>query len=159
MRRPESALRCAGNAPICRDQACDNNYLRLTIAAATEQSAMAITQDKPRLAVHDGMKEVACPLCGSASRDIQEWIRRGVTLDPTAHWNHFTGATLSRLMEKAGCGVVYAIGAASFVSVYHRAGLDGIANPRGRLTRAVLPSVGAGVCVIGRKPSHDDRRA
>jgi 2-polyprenyl-3-methyl-5-hydroxy-6-metoxy-1,4-benzoquinol methylase len=86
------------------------------------------------------------------ANQLQEWLSPGRTLDPTAHWNHFTVATLSDLVRRIGCEVVSASGAPSLVNVYHRARLGELSYPLARATRRVFPNVGTGACVIGRRP-------
>lgn len=80
-----------------------------------------------------------------------EWLSRGKTLDPTSHWCHFSIKTLSALMERIGCEVVYRNAAPSLVSLYHRLGFKHWCYPLGLFTKAALPPIGSGVCVIGRK--------
>jgi 2-polyprenyl-3-methyl-5-hydroxy-6-metoxy-1,4-benzoquinol methylase len=76
---------------------------------------------------------------------------KGSTLDPTAHLCHFSTKTLSTLMDKLGCKVIYRSGAPSFFSVYRKLRLGSLAYGLGRLSKALLPSIGTGACVIGRK--------
>jgi 2-polyprenyl-3-methyl-5-hydroxy-6-metoxy-1,4-benzoquinol methylase len=85
------------------------------------------------------------------ANQLAEWKSRGITLDPTAHWNHFTVKTLSALMQKMGLEVVDATGAPSLINLYSRLGLGQGALPLARLSRKVLPGIGTGVCVIGRR--------
>jgi 2-polyprenyl-3-methyl-5-hydroxy-6-metoxy-1,4-benzoquinol methylase len=80
-----------------------------------------------------------------------EFRSRGSTLDPTAHLCHFSIKTLSTLMEKLGCEVIYRSGAPSFFSIYNKLRLGSLAYGLGRLSKAILPSIGTGACVIGRK--------
>lgn len=82
-----------------------------------------------------------------------ELIRRGKTLDPTSHWCHFSITTLSLLMEKIGCDVVYKKASPSFLNTYYKLGLTNICYSLGVLTKSVLPPIGTGVCVIARKPA------
>lgn len=84
---------------------------------------------------------------------LGEWMRKGKTLDPTAHWCHFSTKTLTRLVVELGCDPVYVSAAPSFVSIYERLGLGGLSFRLGILTKALLPGIGTGVCVIGRKSS------
>lgn len=86
------------------------------------------------------------------ANQLGEWLSKGKTLDPTAHWNHFTVDTLSDLVRRMDCDVVSATGAPSLVNVYHDVGAGSAALPLARMTRSVLPNVGSGACVIGRKP-------
>jgi SAM-dependent methyltransferase len=86
------------------------------------------------------------------ANQLQEWVSKGKTLDPTAHWNHFTVDTLRDLVRRMDCEVVSATGAPSLVNVYHDVGAGSAALPLARMTRKVLPNVGSGACVIGRKP-------
>jgi 2-polyprenyl-3-methyl-5-hydroxy-6-metoxy-1,4-benzoquinol methylase len=81
-----------------------------------------------------------------------EWFSKGRTLDPTAHWCHFSTATLSTLIRKIGCEVVYSSAAPSLVSLYHKMGMTKMCFGLGLLTKRVLPPLGSGVCVIGRRP-------
>ena len=82
---------------------------------------------------------------------LREWRRKGITLDPTAHVCHFSAGTLPLLMEKIGATVVYCSAAPSFFGFYRRVGLGKLAYSLGKLSKAVLPGIGTGVCVIGRK--------
>ena len=82
---------------------------------------------------------------------LKEWVKPGTTLDPTAHWNHFTLPTLRRLMSEMGFHVEMASGAPSLVNVYHRLRLGRFANTLGRLSRQLLPSIGSGVSCLGRR--------
>jgi 2-polyprenyl-3-methyl-5-hydroxy-6-metoxy-1,4-benzoquinol methylase len=86
-------------------------------------------------------------------RQLGERLARGRTLDPTAHWNHFSLATLSTLVTRLGCNTVYASGAPSLIEYYHRARLGPLIYPLGRLSKRLLPGIGTGVCVVGRVPS------
>ena len=85
------------------------------------------------------------------ANQLMEWRRLGVTLDPTAHWNHFTVPTLRRLMAEMGFTVVTASGAPSLVNVFHRLRLGRVANPLGRISRRLLPPIGSGVSCLGRR--------
>jgi 2-polyprenyl-3-methyl-5-hydroxy-6-metoxy-1,4-benzoquinol methylase len=88
------------------------------------------------------------------ANQLGEWVQRGKTLDPTAHWNHFTVETLDRLVRELGCDVIQGTGAPSLVGVYRRLGFDQrTANALGRATRRTLPGIGTGACVIGRRPA------
>ncbi len=80
-----------------------------------------------------------------------ELVSRGKTLDPTAHVNHFTVRTLQELMGRVGCGVVYCSAAPSLVQLYRRFGMRRLCYPLGRISKRLLPPIGTGVCVIGRK--------
>lgn len=83
---------------------------------------------------------------------LGEWFRRGKTLHPTSQCNHFSVATASYFLQRLGCEVIYKSAAPSFVGVYRRVGLKALAaNKLGILTKKWLPSLGTGVCVIGRK--------
>jgi SAM-dependent methyltransferase len=82
----------------------------------------------------------------------QEWMTRGKTLDPTSHWNHFSTATLCSLFERAGMEPIYRSAAPSFCGTYRKLGLGQLTYPLGRTTKRLLPPIGSGVCVIGRKP-------
>jgi 2-polyprenyl-3-methyl-5-hydroxy-6-metoxy-1,4-benzoquinol methylase len=82
---------------------------------------------------------------------LGELKAKGSTLDPTAHVCHFSLATLTRLLEQLGCETVYRSAAPSFFSVYSRLHLGGLAYPLGRLSKRMLPGIGSGACVIGRK--------
>jgi len=82
---------------------------------------------------------------------LRERFTRGKTLDPTAHLNHFSLVTLKKLMIRIGCRIVYASAAPSLVRFYHRLGFRRSCYALGRLTRRILPPVGTGVCVIGKK--------
>lgn len=80
-----------------------------------------------------------------------EWgSRRGRTLDPTAHWNHFSVRTLARLVHDIGCDVEFASGGPSLLGLHQRHRLAPLACAR--WTRRLLPHwTGTGVCVIGRR--------
>ena len=81
---------------------------------------------------------------------------RGSTLDPTAHCNHFTLKTLSQYVGGLGCDVIYRSASPSLISLYRRVGLSRLANPVAALTKALLPPIGSGDCVIGRKTDRGD---
>ena len=85
------------------------------------------------------------------ANQLMEWRRLGVTLDPTAHWNHFTVPTLRRLMAEMGFTVVTASGAPSLVNVFHRLRLGRVANRLGRMSRRWLPPIGSGVSCLRRR--------
>jgi SAM-dependent methyltransferase len=80
-----------------------------------------------------------------------ELLNRGKTLDPTSHFNHFTIETLSRLVERIGCAPIYRSAAPGMFRAWNSLGLGGWAIPLARFSRRILPGVGSGVCVIGRK--------
>ncbi len=82
---------------------------------------------------------------------LGEWRKRGQTLDPTSHWSHFSAKTLSNLIQKIGCDVVYRSAAPALVGLYQKLGLGKQAIRAGRWTKGILPPVGTGVCVIGKK--------
>jgi 2-polyprenyl-3-methyl-5-hydroxy-6-metoxy-1,4-benzoquinol methylase len=82
-----------------------------------------------------------------------EHIRRGATLDPTSHFNHFTIGTLRQLLELIGGECVYSSAAPGLFRAWCRVGLTRFAVPLTRATRMILPGIGAGVVVIGRKAS------
>jgi 2-polyprenyl-3-methyl-5-hydroxy-6-metoxy-1,4-benzoquinol methylase len=82
---------------------------------------------------------------------LQERLDRGRTLDPTSHFNHFTAKTLTTLMERIGCVTMYASGAPGLIKVWHKTGAGRWATPLGRITRRVLPGIGGGACVLGRR--------
>jgi len=84
-------------------------------------------------------------------RQPGEWLSRGKTLDPTSHLNHFARATLRRLLEMAGCRVLFCSASPSLINVYHKLGLKKWCCTFARLTRSLLPPVGTGVCAIGRR--------
>jgi SAM-dependent methyltransferase len=86
-----------------------------------------------------------------------EWISRGKTLDPTSHWCHFSKRTLADLVRRLDCEVVYCSAAPSLVGFYNKLGFGRAASSLGLLTKACLPPIGSGVCVIGRKAR--DRRS
>jgi len=87
---------------------------------------------------------------------LAERLHRGRTLDPTAHWNHFSLTTLKALVARLGCSVAYASAAPSLVEHYHRLGLTRLCYPLGRLMKRLLPGIGTGVCVVGRKAVQPD---
>ena len=86
------------------------------------------------------------------ARQPAELLSRGKSLDPTSHANHFTLRTLRSLVTRLGCEVVSSSAAPSLVGLYNRLGLRRLCYPLGRLSKRLLPPVGTGVCVIGRKP-------
>jgi 2-polyprenyl-3-methyl-5-hydroxy-6-metoxy-1,4-benzoquinol methylase len=86
-------------------------------------------------------------------RQLGEWRKKGSTLDPTAHLCHFSTQTLSPLMETLGCEVVYRSGAPSFFRLYQKFRLGQLAYVLGRVSKSILPPIGTGACVIGRKRS------
>jgi hypothetical protein len=49
---------------------------------------------------------------------------------PAAHWNHFTVATLSRLLEQIGCELEFASGAPSLYRLYRRHGIQPLTMAR-----------------------------
>jgi 2-polyprenyl-3-methyl-5-hydroxy-6-metoxy-1,4-benzoquinol methylase len=83
----------------------------------------------------------------------QEWFSRGQTLDPTSHWCHFSTRTLSDLIKRVGLDEVYCSAAPSFCGLYYKLGLTKACYRLGALTKSILPPIGSGVCVIGRKAS------
>jgi SAM-dependent methyltransferase len=84
-------------------------------------------------------------------RQLAERKKIGSTLDPTAHLCHFSTDSLSLLMEKLGCKVIYRSSAPSFYGLFRKLKLGKLAYSLGKLSKAVLPGIGTGVCVIGRK--------
>lgn len=84
----------------------------------------------------------------------QEWFSRGRTLDPTSHWCHFSTRTLSNMLDRVGLETVYCSAAPSFCEPYYQLGLTRLCYPLGAITKSVLPPIGSGVCVIGRKSSR-----
>jgi len=86
-------------------------------------------------------------------QQLRERLARGRTLDPTAHWNHFSQATLSMLVARLGCTAIYSSGAPSLIEYYHRLGLGRLAYSLGRLSKRLLPGIGTGVCVISKCPA------
>ena len=85
------------------------------------------------------------------AKQAAEVLNPGTTLDPTSHFNHFTVETLSQLVEKVGCLPLYQSGSPGLVTAWPRLGMGRWAISLARLTRRLLPDVGSGVCVIGRK--------
>lgn len=86
-------------------------------------------------------------------QQLGERLARGRTLDPTAHWNHFSQATLSTLVARLGGTAIYSSGAPSLIEYYHRLGLGRLAYSLGRLSKRLLPGIGTGVCVISKFPA------
>ena len=86
-------------------------------------------------------------------RQLGERLAPGRTLDPTAHWNHFSLSTLSVLMTRLGCTPIYRSASPSLVEHYHRLRLGRLADRLGRLSKRVLPGIESGVCVIGQRPA------
>jgi 2-polyprenyl-3-methyl-5-hydroxy-6-metoxy-1,4-benzoquinol methylase len=85
------------------------------------------------------------------ANQVGELLRPGKTLDPTSHFNHFTVATLSRLIERIGCAPAYQTGAPGLFRVWRRLGMGPLTIPLARLTRRILPGIGSGVCALGLK--------
>lgn len=83
---------------------------------------------------------------------VTELLHRGRTLDPTAHFNHFTIASLRHLVRRIGCRPIFCSAGPSLVRLYHRMGLKRLCYSMGRLSRRLLPPVGSGVCAVGRRP-------
>ena len=75
----------------------------------------------------------------------------GSTLDPTAHLCHFSLTTLTRLVRQLGCDVIYTSAAPSLYRAWERLPVGHLALPLAKLTKRLLPGIGTGVCVIGRK--------
>jgi 2-polyprenyl-3-methyl-5-hydroxy-6-metoxy-1,4-benzoquinol methylase len=86
-------------------------------------------------------------------RQPREWFQRGVTLDPTSHWCHFSSTTLPALVEKLGCEPIFVSAAPALLGLWHkvRLGEGDAVSALGALCKRWLPPVGTGVCVIGRK--------
>lgn len=82
----------------------------------------------------------------------QEWFSRGKTLDPTSHWCHFSTRTLSDMMKRLGLETVYCSAAPAFCGIYQKLGFTKVCYSLGAITKSILPPIGSGVCVIGRKP-------
>ena len=82
---------------------------------------------------------------------LKEWFSRGSTLDPTSHWCHYSKKTIKKLMVDLGCKILFCSAAPSLVSVYNMMGLMNWIYPLGCMTKSILPAIGTGVCVIGRK--------
>jgi SAM-dependent methyltransferase len=83
-----------------------------------------------------------------------EWLSRGKTLDPSSHWCHFSLRTLSGLVERMGCRVVFKSAAPALVRVWQGLGMGTTAaESLGIICKTVLPPVGTGACVIGRRDS------
>jgi SAM-dependent methyltransferase len=80
-----------------------------------------------------------------------EWFSRGKTLDPTAHWCHFSGRTLGRLVESLGCEVVFWSASPALIGTWHRLKLARAADALGVWCKRLLPPVGSGVCVIAQR--------
>jgi SAM-dependent methyltransferase len=81
---------------------------------------------------------------------LGEWKSRGSTLHPNSQWNHFTIHTLSTLFERIGCKVVYRSGAPALLGLWKKLGF-GNTLALSHMAKRVLPAVGTGACVIGRK--------
>jgi len=117
-------------------------------------------------------QEVLCPLCGPQDGRLlvrllkaggllyvdvpnvnqpREWFQRGRTLDSTSHWCHFSTRTLGALMELLDCEVVFRSAAPGFAGLWNKLGFKNAAPRLGALCKRVLPPIGTGVCVIGRK--------
>jgi SAM-dependent methyltransferase len=87
------------------------------------------------------------------ANQLFEQLNPGSTLDPTSHFNHFTVDTLARLIERVGCEPAYATGAPGMFRFWAKIGTGTRAVPFARVARQILPNVGSGACVIGRKRS------
>jgi SAM-dependent methyltransferase len=81
---------------------------------------------------------------------LGEWKSLGSTLHPNSQWNHFTTDTLSSLFERIGCEVIYRSGAPSLLSLWKRLRF-GDPLTLSLIMKRILPSIGSGACVIGRK--------
>jgi SAM-dependent methyltransferase len=84
------------------------------------------------------------------ANQIEEWKSLGSTLHPNSQWNHFTIKTLSSLFERIGCEVVYRSGAPALLGLWKKLGF-GDALTFSHIAKRILPPVGSGACVIGRK--------
>lgn len=83
----------------------------------------------------------------------KEWFSKGRTLDPTSHWCHFSQKTLSLLLEKIGCEVLYTSASPALVGIFQKAGFGNASFSAGAFAKRVLPPLGTGVCAIGRRIS------
>lgn len=84
------------------------------------------------------------------ANQLGEWKSLGSTLHPNSQWNHFTIATLTSLFERIGCEVIYRSGAPALIGLWQRIGF-GDAVALSHLAKRILPPVGSGASVIGRK--------
>jgi 2-polyprenyl-3-methyl-5-hydroxy-6-metoxy-1,4-benzoquinol methylase len=92
--------------------------------------------------------------------DLRERLRRGATLDPTAHLYYFTPQSLAMLMRGAGFDVLACSGRPAMLGVWTRLGRvlqrPGLASKAAVLCgRLPLPSVGPGAYVVGRASGGD----
>jgi 2-polyprenyl-3-methyl-5-hydroxy-6-metoxy-1,4-benzoquinol methylase len=81
----------------------------------------------------------------------QEVLSRGKTLDPTSHWCHFSRKTLSALLPRIGCELLYVNASPSFAAQFKKLGLGSASYSLAAAVKGLFPPVGSGVCVIGRK--------
>ncbi|MBM4256481.1 MAG: class I SAM-dependent methyltransferase [Deltaproteobacteria bacterium] len=84
------------------------------------------------------------------AHQLQELKTRGSTLHPNSQWNHFTTHTLSALLERIGCKVIYCSGAPALLGLWKKLGA-GNSFALAHLAKRILPPIGSGVCAIGRK--------
>jgi 2-polyprenyl-3-methyl-5-hydroxy-6-metoxy-1,4-benzoquinol methylase len=80
-----------------------------------------------------------------------EWRQKGSTLDPTAHWSHFSLTSLRRLMQRIGLTVVFSSAAPAFTGIWERFTTRERAARIGATCRHLLPPIGTGACVVGRR--------
>lgn len=90
---------------------------------------------------------------------LEERLKRGATLDPTAHLYYFTSETLRRLLGEAGFTGVACWAAPNNLGIYRRllGRLAGSFLPAAlaNLTeRLPLPRIGKGVFAVGHAESH-----
>lgn len=81
----------------------------------------------------------------------REWLDRGRTLDPTAHWSHYSRKTLCQLVEQIECKVIYCNAAPAMLGIWRRFLSPERTAILGIVCKRISPSVGTGVCVVGRK--------
>jgi len=80
-----------------------------------------------------------------------EWKQRGSTLDPTAHWSHFSVGTLRGLLQRLGLTVVFSSAAPAFTGIWERVTSPELAARIGVTCKRLLPPIGTGVCAVGRR--------
>jgi 2-polyprenyl-3-methyl-5-hydroxy-6-metoxy-1,4-benzoquinol methylase len=80
-----------------------------------------------------------------------EWKQLGSTLDPTAHWSHFSLKTLRGLMKRLELNVVFSSAAPACTGIWERLTTPEQAARLGATCRRILPPIGTGACVVGRR--------
>ena len=107
-----------------------------------------------------GAREASCQAAEEGWRAVDRCTQRASTRRMAQQGQHpqsdgpplpFFNADVVQPDEGLGCRVVYRSGAPSFFSLYRKLHLGNLAYPLGKLSKRMLPPIGTGVCVIGRK--------